>query len=408
MLADRKYVFAAVLCAGAMALAACGSDGDGGSNPALSGSAGGGGEIVLGMINDTSGGASAYSPYSTAGIQLAIDEINAGGGIDGAQLKLISESDGNDSTQTPTLVRRLLDDGADVIVMNSGSASSIAAKPVCFQEKVLCVAPTNLSAEITKAPQADNIYILGPTSAGIGEIYAEGMAKAGIKRLAVVSDDIPTIQSYVPALVGAITASGIEQVANEKVATDASDVSAQIARVKESDPDAVLVMSLGGQAEVLVQDGLFQQLPGVPRFGLASIGNQPTTWALADPGALEGLVVTGSIDLSNPRTVEFADNLAKVGGDFSVLTAYGPQGYDGIYLIKQAIDDAGGVDDLEAVNVAFQGITGYQPHYGREDFTLSFGADKHVGSDGNCGIVLAQFDENNELTKTWDTFQGSC
>lgn len=399
MFKRRKQATAAAVGVLALMLSACSSGGDSATTTE---------EIVFGMITDTSGGSSAYTPYATAGIELAIEEINASGGIGGKQIKLLVESDGSQSTQTPTLARRLIDQGADVLIMNSGSASAIAAKPVCYQARILCVAPTNLSAAIVEPPQHDYIWILGPTSAGIGELYAAGMQKAGVKRLAVIADDIPTIQSYVPALVGTITAAGIEQVANEKVAPDSSDVSAQIARVKDANPDAVLVMSLGGQIEVLVHNSLHQQMPGILRFSLASIGNQPTTWELADPGALEGVVVVGSIDPTNPRTADFAKKLEAKGGPTSVLTAYQPQGYDGVYLIKQAIEAAGDPNDHEKVNEAFSKITGYKATYGRPDFTLSFGPDKHVGSDGNCGIVLNQFDADNKPTVVWDVYQGSC
>lgn len=390
----------AVATTAGLMLAGCGSDDKA--------AAGGEDTIVLGMITDTSGGASSYAPYTTVGIQLAIDEINAAGGVDGKKLSLISESDGSDTTQTPTLTRRLLENGADLILMNSGSASAISGRTVCVEEKVLCVAPTNLSADIVKAPGNENIYILGPTSEGIGEAFSAGMTKAGYKKLAVIADDVPTIQGYVPALVGAITKAGIKQVAQEKIAADASDVSAQIARVKAADPDVVLVMSLGGQTEALVQNALHQQLPKVQRFSLASIGNQPTTWDLVDKGALEGLVFVGSIDSGNTRTTEFAAKLAKVGGDHSALTAYGVQGYDSVYLVEEALTKAGGAGDKAKLNETFQQISGYQPHYGQKDFTLSYSKDKHVGSDGNCGLVLSTFGADNKPGDPWSVYQPSC
>lgn len=389
------------LAAAVVLLAGCGSS-DSDSN---SGAADG---IVIGMLTDTSGGASAYASYTTVGIQLAIDEMNAKGGLDGKKVSMITESDGSDTTQTPTLVRRLIENGADLIMLNSGSASAIAAKGVCVEEKVLCVASTNLSADIIKPPNADNIYILGPTSAGIGEAFAAGMKKANFKKLAVIADDVPTIQGYVPTLVGAITETGISKVAEEKVAADASDVSAQIARVKAAGPDVVLVMSLGGQTEALVQNALFQQMPTVQRFSLASIGNQPTTWKLADKGALKGLIFAGSIDPGNTRTTEFAANLKKVGGDHSDLTAYGAQGYDSTYLVAEAITKAGGVADKAKLNETFQQIKGYKAHYGQPDFTLSYGPDKHVGSDGNCGLVLAQFGADNKPDAPWAVYQPTC
>src|SRR5699024_12605509 len=108
----------------------------------------GGAPIGIGMINDTSGGASAYSPYATVGIEVAIEKINEDGGVAGRPLSLISESDGSDSTQTSTLARRLIDNGADVLLFNSASGSAVAAKGVCVEEEILCVAPTNLRAEI--------------------------------------------------------------------------------------------------------------------------------------------------------------------------------------------------------------------------------------------------------------------
>ena len=388
----------AALAASTLVLSAC----SGGSSGAADD------EIVIGVVTDTSGGASAYSPYTEAGMELAVEEINEAGGIDGRTIRLLKESDGSDTTQTPTIARRLIDDGAQMLVLNSGSASAIAAKMVCVEEDILCVAPTNLSATIVEEPDNDNIYILGPTSAGIGDAFAEGMVSAGYERLAVIADEVPTIQDYVPAIAGPIVEAGLEEVAEEKVPADASDVSAQIARVKQADPDVVLVMSLGGQTEAVVQNALHQAMPDVPRFSLASIGNQPETWDLADPGALEGLVFAGSIDPANPRTAEFEKRLAATDGKYSALTAYGPQGYDAVQLLAQAVEAAGDPSDREAVHDAFRALSGYQPHYGQESFTVSFGDDKHVGADGNCGLVLAQFGADNRPGQAWAPYQPSC
>jgi branched-chain amino acid transport system substrate-binding protein len=387
------------LAASSLMLAGCsGADGGGAADD----------EIVLGIVTDTSGGASAYAPYTGVGIDIAIEEINEAGGIDGKKIRVISKNDGSDTTQTPTIARRLIDDGAQVLILNSGSASAIASKVVCVEEDIVCVAPTNLSASIVEAPDNENIYILGPTSSGIGDSFAQGMNAAGYKKLAVIADDVSTIQDYATTMMDQLEDAGIEPVALEKVATDAADASAQIARVEDAEPDVVLVMSLGGQTEALIQNGLHRAMPGMPRFSLASIGNQPDTWDLASSGALEDLVFAGSIDPANNRTTDFEKKLTARGGKNSALTAYGPQGYDAVQLIKQAITAAGGAEDREAVQEAFESISDYKPHYGQNNFTISFSADKHVGADGSCGLVLAQFDAQNKPTKTWSEFQPSC
>ena len=62
----------------------------------------------------------------------------------------------------------------------------------------------------------------------------------------------------------------------------------------------MMVTSLGGAFEVLAQNTLASQLKPRSRFSLASIGNQPDSWKLANPGALNGFVFMGSI---NSRTL---------------------------------------------------------------------------------------------------------
>ncbi len=393
----KKRMTAALATTSMLVLTACG----GGSSEAAED------EVVIGVITDTSGGSSAYAPYTSAGMEIAIDEINSAGGVGGRTIRVVEESDGSDTTQTPTIARRLIDKGAQVLVLNSGSASAIAAKQVCSEEEILCVAPTNLSASIVEEPDNDNIFILGPTSEGIGATFAQGMSEAGYERLAVIADDVSTIQDYVPAIVGPIEEAGVEAVAEEEVAADASDVSAQVARVANAEPDAVLVMSLGGQTEAVIHNALSNALPDVTRFSLASIGNQPETWDLASPGALEGLVYIGSIDPNNERTTEFAEKLSRADSGHTELTAYGPQGYDGIRLIAEAVEKAGDPSDKAAVIDAFSEIEEYQASYGQPDFTMSF-VDKHVGADGDCGIVLAQFNAQNQPGEPWPVFQPSC
>lgn len=403
-----------------LAMSACAGGGDGGTDEPTQadtgteaeeteGAGGPSGEpVVIGMIEDTSGGASAYSLVQTEGIQAAIEEINDSGGILGRPIELIRENDQNEPSQTPSLTRRLAENGAHVILMNSGSASAIAAKPVCQELEIVCLSPGNVSGEIVAQPDADFSYIMAPPATAMGAAYEGGMPEAGIERLAVVSDDSPTIQGFNEFFLPFIEDAGVEFVVRETVPLDASDVSAQIARAADADPDALLVSSLGGQTEMLIHNTAYQQLPDVPRFTVASIGNQPDSWELADQGALEGVVFIGTISTENARTQELEEVLSERVAGFEAVTGYNAQGYDSVQILKQAIEDAGGTDDLVAINTALENIEGFEPHFGQEDFTLSFGPDKHSGADGPCGIVLATFGPDNRPGAPWDVYQTDC
>src|SRR6185369_15755722 len=298
--------------------------------------------IIIGMLEDTSGGASFYSQLTAGSIKVAIEEINAKGGVLGRPLKLIEESDGNNPSQSPALVSRMIQNGAKVILLNSGSASAVASKKTLAEQKIPGLAPTNIDTRIGSAPDNEYSFMLPNPITDIGTIYAAAFQKMGVKTLGVISDDSPTIAGINGLLLPKIQAAGVTIVAQEKAPLDANDVTAQILRIKEKKPDAVLVCSLGGQLEVLFENTLYQQLRKTPRFSLASIGNQPATWALAQPNALDGLVYVASVASNNPRSNALSKLLAaKQGAKFLGLTAYEAQGYDAVQLVKQAIEKAG-------------------------------------------------------------------
>jgi len=387
----------AVASAAAVALAACGGGDDTGSA--------GDAEIVIGMVEDTSGGTAATSAEATTGITLAIAEINKAGGIGGRQVKLIRQNDGSQPSQTPAVVRRLISDGAAAIIMNSSSASAQQVKPVVEQEKIVAVSATNIATQIATPPNNAYSFILANPITDIGTVYADAFKKAGITRLGVISDDSPTMAGLNQALLPTFEKAGITIVANEKAALNSTDVAPQVSRILGARPQALFVSSLGGQLEVLFHNAAHQIMPDVPRFSLASIGNQPQTWELAAPGAFDNLVFASAISADNTRSNELTTKLqAELGDKFLGLTAFAAQGYDTVYLLKAAIEKAAGGDVVKGL----EQVTGFPATWGRQGFTMSFAPDKHVGSDGLCGIVLREFDDQNRPGQNWPDYQPSC
>lgn len=390
----------AVVSMSIAALTGCGG-GDSGAE--------GGGQIVIGMVEDTSGGTAATSAEASTGIELAVSEINKAGGIGGRQIKLIRQNDSSQPSQTPAVLRRLVNDGARVIIMNSSSASAQQVKPVVEQEKIVAISATNIATQIAMPPNNSYSFILANPITDIGTVYAAAFKKVGISRLAVITDDSPTMAGLNKALLPTFEQAGITIVANEKAALNSTDVAPQVSRIAASTPDALFVSSLGGQLELLFHNSAHQIMPTVPRFSLASIGNQPETWKLARPGAFENLVFASAISSDNPNSKQVEEKLkAELGDKFLGLTAFAAQGYDTVYLIKQAIESAG-VDSAPAdVLKGLEQVSKYQAHWGRQGFTMSFAPDKHVGSDGLCGVVLRRFDAENRPGANWADYQPEC
>jgi branched-chain amino acid transport system substrate-binding protein len=388
-----------------VALAAAGCGGRGGSDEPTDGTAKGE-PIIIGMDEDSTGPGASYSTIAGKTIRLAIQDINDKGGVLGRPLRLVVENDESDPTKVPAVLQKLHSQGAKALFLQSGSAAVMQAKSTLTQLGLPAIAPTGVTATLVEPPDNELIYMLANTTTDWADVYCGAFRAANVTRLGILTDDTATIAALNKALLAGMSC--VTVVATEKGAANASDLSAQVARLKNANPDAILVTSVGGAFEVLAQNTLAAQMKGKLRFSLASIGNQPSSWKLANPGALEGLVFMGSINTENPRTKALIDFLKQKNGDDYEVTAYDAQGWDSVQLLKLAIEKAGGPDDPRKLNEAIQSITGYQATFGQPSFTLSFSATKHLGADGPCGLSLIEFGADNRPKGPWATYQPPC
>lgn len=363
--------------------------------------------IVIGMDEDSTGPGAAYMTITGNTIRVAVDEINAAGGVLGHELKLVVGNDESDPTKTPTVLRKLVDDGAKAVFIATGGGSALQAKSVMKQSGVLAIAPVTITSAVALPPDNEYMFNLANSLDDFADVYCGAFKEEGYKSLGIIADSTPAIDAISSGLLPGLEEC-IDVVAVEKAPIDTADLNAQAARVKQADPDVVLVMSVGGNFEVLAHNTLAPQLPGVKRFSLASIGNQPDTWKLAQPGVLADVIYMGSIDPENPRTQALEKKLKKVHGDDYRLSAYDAQAYDAVYLLKAAIEEAGGADDAAALMQAYESLSGYEASFGQEGLTVSYSADKHIGADSSCGLVLSTFDDNNEPIGAWLNYQVSC
>jgi branched-chain amino acid transport system substrate-binding protein len=364
------------------------------------------GEVVIGIVNDTSGPSAAFSTVTQEGLLLAVDEINKSGGFAGKKIRLVQDSDGGDATQTSALVRKQAGQGAVAILLTTGSASALGVKPVCIELKIVCMHPTSPSTALSTAPNNAAMFTVAPGVDQVAAALGGAMNKTGVKKLAVLEDNSPTIKGVNDALIPALQKYGLQVVAREAVPVGATDASAEVARVKASNPDAVLMSDLGGQTEITMINALHQQMPDTPKFGKLTISDQPDTWKLADPGALNGVVYAQTIDSKNPRTIQLQQKLKKkLGSKFLAMSDYYAWGYDGVNLLRTAAENTAAPDLASAL----EQVGGYKPHFGQEPLTLSYTPAKHSSTDNLCAMSFLEFGKNNKPKKLpWSEYQPPC
>lgn len=404
----------------ALALAACGpadggplSDDDSDSSESSESDSASeeltGDPIVIGVQQDDSGPSAPFATLAGMAIKEAVEELNQGDGILGRPVEVITENDESDPTKAPSVSRKLIDQGAHALLMTSSVSAIAQTKPVFEEEGIPAVSAIASVSTFADPPDNSFTYSVPNTTSEWVPVYCGAFEEDNYKKIAVLADDSSVIKSMTDGMLPEMEGC-VEIVEDIRAPLDAQDVNPQVARVVDSDPDAVFVASVGGQFEVLVHNTLATVAPDLPRFSMAGLGNEPDAWELADPGALEDLVFIGSISTENERTVALQDKIREWRGEPDyIISGFDAQAYDSVHLLKAAIEAADSTDG-EAINEALQELQGFNSTFGQEDLTLSFGSgeDEHIAADGLCGLVLTVFGEDNKPAGPWGDYQPSC
>ncbi|KAA0918878.1 ABC transporter substrate-binding protein [Dietzia sp. ANT_WB102] len=363
--------------------------------------------IVIGMDEDSTGPGASYATIAGTTVRATIDRLNAEGGINGTPVRLVVENDESSPTNTPSIIRKLKDQGAAAVILSTGSGAALQAKQVSETAEIVTIAPVALTDSVAGPPGNEYAYMVPNPLAQYAEVYCGAFKAGGNGRLAILADASPAISGILATLDPKLQEC-IEVVDTRKAAVDAADLTAGVSRLLDSKPDAVLVASVGGNFELTAQNTLHRLAPGLQRFSLASIGNQPEAWNLANPGSLDGLVFMGSLSTQNQRTTELEQWLRTIKGPDYSLTAYDAQAYDAVMLIKHAIELAGTHTDPQKLNEAMQQVQDVPASFGQEQLTLSFNPDKHIAPDSVCGLVLVEFGPDNTPVGPWSDYQPEC
>ena len=108
-------------------------------------------EIVIGEYASLTGGSASFGQSSHKGTALAIDEINAAGGVLGKKLKLITEDDQSQAGQPATIARKLISQDKVVAVLGEvASSKSLEAAPICQQNKIPMISPASTNPKVTE------------------------------------------------------------------------------------------------------------------------------------------------------------------------------------------------------------------------------------------------------------------
>ena len=145
-------------------------------------------EIVIGMSGPLTGGAAVYGVAVKNSAQMAVDEINAAGGLNGYQLKLIATDDQHDATKVATNYASLMNQGMQVSLGTVTTAPGLEFKTLAKEDNVFFLTPSASGDEI---PEFDNGFQMCFADGNQGKVAADYVNSTGLEKIGVFyrSDD---------------------------------------------------------------------------------------------------------------------------------------------------------------------------------------------------------------------------
>jgi branched-chain amino acid transport system substrate-binding protein len=353
---DRTWraTLVVALSAGAALAAGCGSGDSGGGSTNAAGTTSTPKVVKLPAISMLTGDVSYYGQLFMHGVELAVDQINASGGINGARIELIKEDNASANPQTVTILRKYCaDKSVGVLIAPTYQVNSDAGGPVSNS----CGLPTVTGVgDIDPGTNPRGYMFKNTTTRQPDQVEATlkwAIAKTAAKRVAQIADE--AIGPYVLYRnVGSkyLKAHGLE-VSSQAVKGSPGDYGPQITALAASKPDLVVVTLLPPDAAKFIEQarGRGLKMPFVATCGCL---NNPTLYK-ASHGAAEGFLSSsanpppGQADLSP----EFAKFVAAAQKKFGQLTDTELEyTYDSVKLVAAAIEKAGTATDRDKIKAA--------------------------------------------------------
>ncbi|WP_141430767.1 ABC transporter substrate-binding protein [Bacillus sp. 03113] len=322
----------------------------------LSGCAGGKGStnssdqdvIKLGVNLELSGAVASYGQSLESGIDLAIDEINKDGGIDGKKVKPIKVDNKSETSEsTNAAIKLTSQDKVTAIIGAATSGNTVAQVQIANDNKTVLLSPSATAPNVTVGKGgkvnefAFRTSFIDPFQ---GTVAANFAAKElNLKNAAVFSD---SASDYAKGLASSFDktfkAAGGKIVSKESYVAKDTDFRSTLTRIKAKNPEFIYIPGYYEEVGLIVKQAreMGITVPLIGGDGWAS----PKLVELAGADALNNTFITNHYSAEDPdeKIQTFVANYTKKYN--KAPDAFNALGYDSVYMLKAAIEKAGSTD----------------------------------------------------------------
>ncbi|MGJ5135982.1 ABC transporter substrate-binding protein [Bradyrhizobium oligotrophicum] len=362
--------------------------------------------IRIGVISEAQ--AVAGSSIAPAA-QLAAEEINAKGGIDGRKIEIVVYDNHSSSAESVRAFQRAVsEDKVNAVIASYISEVVLALEPWAGRLKTLMITPGAASDVITQniAKNYDQLkytfhgYLTSTSLAGLVCDAAKDLLVEPykMKTAVIMSEDAAWTTPLDAGYEKCLPEIGLKVVDHIRMSPDTTDFTPIFNKIEGLKPDVMItgISHVGTQPTVQWKS---QQVP-IPMFGISSQATNSTFWKDTN-GAVEGVMynaVSGPGVAVTPKTLPFVEAYQKKFGNFPSYAGY--TSYDDVYMIADAIHRAGGTDPDKMVEA--MEATDYVGTIGRIAFKPKGDPNPHALRTGKgyiTGLMLQW--QNGKQVNVW-------
>ena len=340
MLSARWILVVTILAVGVLGLMACEDDGDD--------------TFRIGVMESLTGPGETYGTVANQAKQMAVDEINAAGGINGKMLELVVEDSKCNAQDAITAYNKLTDvDDIKIILGTSCSGAMLGAAPLAEADGVIMFSGLATNPDIAEA--GDYIFRTSLNDAQLGIDMGNTMWSDGVRSIASIAESTDYAEGVRSASTDRFKELGGEVMAEESFPSDTTDFRSQLTKLLATNADALLVAAqaefTGGtivkQARELGYEG--------PIYGdIVVVGT--TALEVAGDAATGVKAIITDLDPSNTKATEVVNNF-RSKYDYVTLQWYLGSAYDDVYITAECLKETDDDQDADGMRDCLYDIT---------------------------------------------------
>ena len=318
--------------------------------------------IKIGGMAPLTGALAIYGVTTTNGAELAVKEINENGGVLGKKIEYVMLDTKGDSTEAVMAYNKLVDEKVAGIIGEITSKPTLAVAEVAVQDNMPLITPTGTQVDITEA--GPNVFRVCFTNPYQGKVLAiTSKERLGANTVAVMLNNSSDYSDGIAkAFIEESEKLGMKVMGVEGYSDGDKDFRPQLTKLAAMNPDAILIPEYYEQAALIATQA---REVGVKSIFVGSDGWDGIAKTLDQSAyaAIENSHFTNHFSMEDQS--EKIQNFLK---DYREAykedpSAFSALGYDAVYMMKSAIEKAGGTDKQKIVDalkgIEYDGVTGY-------------------------------------------------